>query len=431
VAAERYSFAHALVEHALYDALTPARRTRAHRRVAEAIEAACGADPGPRVGELAYHWAQATNPADAAKAIGYARAAGDRALAQLAPADALRWYDQALGLLDQQPAGDQRLRAGLLSGLGRAQRQTGDPRFRKTPLDAARLAQHVGDTDTLIGAALANNRGSYSFTGRVDTERVAVIEAALDAAGGADSARRLALLALERIWHGDYPGRRAVADQALAMARRLDQPVTLLDVLLRRFVAIWIPDGLADRLSDTAEAETLAEQFGDPIRRCWSTRNRLYPAIEAADLAEYTRCIDNQAALTARIGQPKLLWGSTSYQSGRVLLAGDAQGAEALAEQTLQICNQAGEPDAVIFYAGLIDAVRWHQGRLDELIDMWTALIADYPGASDFRAYLARSYTDTGRDHQACLLLDAEATAGFPLPQDFSLLPAPCSRPLG
>ena len=101
VSGERYSFAHALVEHALYDALAPARRVRAHRRVAEAIEEACGADPGPRVGELAYHWAQATTPADAAKAIAYARAAGDRALAQLAPADALRWYEQALSLLDR------------------------------------------------------------------------------------------------------------------------------------------------------------------------------------------------------------------------------------------------------------------------------------------------------------------------------------------
>ena len=67
VSGDRYSFAHALIEHALYDALAPARRTRAHRRVAEAIEDACGADPGPRVGELAYHYAQATTPTDASQ----------------------------------------------------------------------------------------------------------------------------------------------------------------------------------------------------------------------------------------------------------------------------------------------------------------------------------------------------------------------------
>jgi tetratricopeptide (TPR) repeat protein len=64
------------------------------------------------------------------------------------------------------------------------------------------------------------------------------------------------------------------------------------------------------------------------------------------------------------------------------------------------------------------------QGRLDELVDMWTALIADRPAASDGRAFLARSYADTGRDHQARQLLDAEATAGFSLPRNYVLLPA-------
>ena len=86
VSGERYSFTHALVEHALYDTLPPVRRIQAHRRVAEAIEQACGGDVGPRVGELAYHYAQATTTsADRAKAIGYARTAGDRGACRSSP----------------------------------------------------------------------------------------------------------------------------------------------------------------------------------------------------------------------------------------------------------------------------------------------------------------------------------------------------------
>ena len=195
VSGDRYSFVHALVEHALYDALTPARRVRAHRRVAEAIERTCSADPTARASELAYHYAHASAPEDTTKAIAYAQAAGDKALTQLAPDEALRWYGQALSLLDQQPT-DQRRQAALLVGLGDAQRQVGDPAFRSTLLEASHLARAAGDVDTLVAAVLANNRGWMSINMQVDTERVLMIQAALAEVGDTDSIQRARLLAL-------------------------------------------------------------------------------------------------------------------------------------------------------------------------------------------------------------------------------------------
>ena len=51
-----YSFAHALIQHTLYEELGPTRQARAHRQVAEALEELCGDRPGSRVGELARHW---------------------------------------------------------------------------------------------------------------------------------------------------------------------------------------------------------------------------------------------------------------------------------------------------------------------------------------------------------------------------------------
>ena len=68
----RYIFSHALTQHTLYQGLPTVRRTRAHRQVAEAIEATVGKTPDRRVGELAHHWLSASQPANAAKAIGYA-----------------------------------------------------------------------------------------------------------------------------------------------------------------------------------------------------------------------------------------------------------------------------------------------------------------------------------------------------------------------
>ena len=57
-------------------------------------------------------------------------------------------------------------------GLGTAQRQTGDPAFRDTLLDAARRAAELGDTERLVAAALANNRGMFSASGVIDGAKV-------------------------------------------------------------------------------------------------------------------------------------------------------------------------------------------------------------------------------------------------------------------
>jgi predicted ATPase len=45
---DRYTFAHALIEHTLYDNLSPARRARAHHAIADALETRLGDDPGAR-----------------------------------------------------------------------------------------------------------------------------------------------------------------------------------------------------------------------------------------------------------------------------------------------------------------------------------------------------------------------------------------------
>jgi tetratricopeptide (TPR) repeat protein len=76
----------------------------------------------------------------------------------------------------------------------------------------------------------------------------------------------------------------------------------------------------------------------------------------------------------------------------------------------------------LIFYAGLLKAVRWHQGRLGELISMAAALTAEDSGMPIVRAVLAHIYADAGRDDDSRKLLDAETSAGFPQPDDVLLL---------
>lgn len=49
---DRYTFTHALIERTLYDSMSPSRRARAHRAIAEAIEAVHGDDPSAPANSL-------------------------------------------------------------------------------------------------------------------------------------------------------------------------------------------------------------------------------------------------------------------------------------------------------------------------------------------------------------------------------------------
>jgi hypothetical protein len=66
-----------------------------HQRVAEALEQLYGADP-THFGELALHWRLAAVSVDKAKAADYALKAGQQALENLAPAEAVKYFTDAV-----------------------------------------------------------------------------------------------------------------------------------------------------------------------------------------------------------------------------------------------------------------------------------------------------------------------------------------------
>ena len=136
----------------------------------------------------------------------------------------------------------------------RATRRTGRPCWPRPGWPESR-----GDTAGLARAAISNSPAS--IFGITDHERVASLQAALDAVGPADSparARLLAVLALELFHAADRGRRLSLSDEALAIARRLDDPQTLSHVLVARPFAIGGPDTLAQRLVE----EQLTRRFG-------------------------------------------------------------------------------------------------------------------------------------------------------------------------
>ena len=413
---ERFTFTHALFQHTLYEELSASRRARIHRRIGELLEADCGDDPGDRIGELAHHWIAATTPAEAGKAAGYARRAGEAALGALAPDEAIRWFRQAVELLDAEPPGDPLPRLDVLIGLGDAQRQAGDPGHRETLLDAAAEAARLGYPDRLVAAALANHRGMVSSIGTVDAERIAMLEAALAAAADGDSqarARLLATLAAELPFSGDLRRVRALAADAESLARRLGDDATLLGVLNLTFLPLWVPDGFGRTVAASQEALTLAGQVGDPVARFWATVNRVYAMSSSADRGGIDAALELATALAQEIGQPYLTGQVTYMQCTHVLLTGDAQEAERLASEALQIGSHSGQPDALMVFGTNLAGIRWHQGRFDEILPLGARTAADNPGLPGFQAAYAEMLCECGRADEARPLFEAAREADF------------------
>jgi class 3 adenylate cyclase len=418
----RFSFAHALINHTLYEGIGTTRRARFHRRVGEALEELYGADPGSRLSEFAYHWSEATAAVDISKAIGYARGAGERALAELAPDEALRWFTQALDLQAQETEVDPAERCDLLIGLGEAQRQVGQAVFRKTLLEASRLAGELADADRAARAALANNRGQPGVFGEVDEERVAALEQAVELdrfANPARCARLLSLQALELQFDPDHERRRALAEEAIALARHAGDPRTLAYVLWDCAFVVWAPDTLEMRRSLVKELVELAKVVRDPALDIWAAALETNVSVESGEFDRAEEAGLRCSSLADDLGQPTLRWFNGVSAAGMALLHGDLQRAEELAESALQLGLACGQADAPMVWGAQHFSIRSYQGRADEVVELLEQGVEANPRIPAFRAGLAVTYCWLGRTAEATVILDQAAQDGFDhVPQD-------------
>ncbi len=417
----RYNFAHALIQHTLYEDLGPTRRARAHRHVGEALEALCGDRPGARVGELARHWTSATQPAEATKAIAYSRQAGDAALAALAPADALGYYAQALDLYPQASDPDPVLALDLAIGLGTAQRLTGDPTFRETLLDAARRAADLDDTNRLVAAALANDRGLYSNAGVLDAEKVEVLEKALDQVDTdhLDRALLLAALCAELGFVGTLERRQALADEAITLAGRSGDDATMVRVLNLVAQPLHVPALVEQSRVRTADAIVRAERVGDPVLVFWAANARARSAAQMGDLDEMDRCLDVVSSRAEQLAQPNLLWWHALQRATRATIDADTDTLERLANNALQIGVDSGQPDALTLFGDQFFQVNWRRGTLEAMIPILEPMVADAPDLdSIISGGLALAYAESGDLDAARRLLDEVAGDNFDVPMN-------------
>jgi tetratricopeptide (TPR) repeat protein len=363
----RFTFMHALVRETVYAELSATRRVRLHAQVADALVELSRGQPDRHAAEIAHHYTEAAvGIADPRDALRFAIRAAELAGERLAFEQAVDLLEPAIALFpDDSPASE--LVGTALLVLGDAQRRSGEPRYRPTLARAAAVGRAGGDATLMAQAALASSRAVFSRTGQVDAGLVTLLEEALDAFPAEDSPTRaqlLANLAAELQFSGEWDRRLSLADEALAMARRLDDRATLAHVLYQRHDTIWHPSTLDERLTLVNELAGIAD----------STRDHYYaalvgigPALEAGDLTLADTRIAEASALGDDLREPPLRWFVLLPRATRAVIAGELDEAEALAEEGLQIGTDTGQPDALLAYGGTVLTTRLISGRLDEI----------------------------------------------------------------
>ena len=280
----RYTFAHALVRSALYDDLSTSRRLRLHREVGRALEGQ--GDSADGSAELAHHFAECAALGEVDRAIDYSRRAAERAIGDLAYEEAALHYERALGVLRRSDRRDPVVECDLLLGQGNAYSRGRDPRDRPTLLEAALLARGLGDARRLAIAAieLTSNRWwpgpmTLNTVGRrgpgADVTTVTdLLDEALTLLPAVDSRARARALAARAVNEthasGDQVRRRALSEEALAMARRLGDKDLLRKILLEQWTSWqdtsrqdWLDEAMAvqNELVELANGQDDADHF--------------------------------------------------------------------------------------------------------------------------------------------------------------------------
>ncbi len=262
-----YQFTHALVRVTLYDELRTSQRRRLHHVVGEAIETVHRRDPSTVLADLAHHFGSAGFSDDLERAIDYATRAGQAADAALAYEDAIALFQNALDMVDALSTDDPARRCVLMLHLGDAQRKANDfPAALETLRSAADIARTQQMTVTLGEAAYLFADTAWRHDQQENERSGPMLELALNELPASEAALRVKLmgsLARDRLHTGDTEGAKALARQAIAMARTLGDPATLATSLAGLVDAPWKPDETAQMLGDATEMAEMAESAND------------------------------------------------------------------------------------------------------------------------------------------------------------------------
>ena len=421
----RYRFAHALIRETLYEELGPAERIRLHGQIGEVLEEVHRTDPTPHLTALAHHFLEAAPARGADKALVYSTRAGRHAAASLAYEAAAAHFQSALEVLGLARPGDERERCELLLARGDVQWKSGDGRgARETFQQAAEIARRIGDAPLLARSALGfAGEGSRLLWVRsevVDQPRIELLEEALHRLGDGDPGLRaqlLARLAINLYWAPEPERVVALSEEAVRLARQLGDPRLLAAVLRARWIALWRPEGAAERLAIADEILHLGERTGDRELALLGHRFRIVGFLEHGDVVATDREIEAWAQIAGELRQPLYLTDLAIWRATRAIMDGRFADGEEQAQRAVELGQREPDVQPILRHEIQTFLLHFHKGCLDQLVGR-SQPRTGVPATMFQRCARAFVWSETGRQAEARRELSALAKEGFPLPRD-------------
>jgi hypothetical protein len=409
-----FRFTHGLMRETLYAELTTAERIDLHRDVGRALEEVHGDDP-QHLAELAHHFAEAAPAGYSEQALEYAERAGGEAMRILAYERATQLFELASEVEEQLPY-DAARHARLLLQLGMARTRAGDPAARPTLLAAAECARAVNDSGMLAQAAL----GIHVFNltpGVPDDSAIGLLEEAIERLGPADSAHRARLLArlataLYYRW-GTAERRDALVTEAVAMARRLDDPATLAYVLSNGQLGTWGPDTTERDLDWVDELLVLTEEAGNAELALQTRTRQIDYLLELDDMVGADIALLALARTAAESPEPRAPAYLHLQRARRAAIEGSYAEAEESNAEAKRLGLAIEDRMLQLLAAAQLSMLRWTQGRIGEMEKLVRGFADAAPAIVGWRAALARVYCAVGRDEEARRELERLDQRGF------------------
>ena len=415
----KFRFSHILVRDTVYDDLPAPERLNLHRALGRALEEQSGGDATSNLTELAYHYFQAAPLGEVEKAIDYAVRAAEKAGSQYAWEDASAHFERAVRALELREPVDQGRRGELLLSLGHAQIRAGQvERARETFLRCAEVARNVDAPELLAASALGYGKHTQAI-GVSDRILVGLLEDALDKLGQVETPLRVDLmtrLALELYYSDDVERRERLSAEAVAVARKIEDPEALSYAIEAAASATAGPDNPSERLAAGAHILVLAEEARNRERGAVAYVYRLPALFELGDVVTFDNEIEAYSSLASELRDPAHLWFSTMLRATRALFGGRLDEGEQLARDALDIGERGRSEEAAQYFAMQRFTMLREQGRLEELDDLEPTLrgfAQRYPMLPFYRAAMAWTHMERGREAEARNDLDLLARDGF------------------